>query len=82
MPNSFYQIYYAVALDVVLMLSVVQTLTHTFSAPEFVMFQGALDFCMKQLKVSGNFEIKKAETITNDIERMLWDKGCLGGSNF
>jgi len=34
-----------------------------FNAPEFVLFPDTLDFCMKQLKASGNFETKKLKLL-------------------
>ena len=35
---------------------------------------------MKDLKPSGNFAVRQAETITEEIEDLLWSKGLLGDS--
>ena len=52
-----------------------------FNSPGFVMFRATLDSCMKELKVTGNFEVKQAEPITGEIEDLLRQKGLLGDSN-
>lgn len=36
---------------------------------------------MKDLKATGNFELKQAEPITGEVEDLLWQKGLLGDSN-
>jgi len=36
---------------------------------------------MKELKATGNFEVKQAEPITHDVEDLMWQKGLLGDSN-
>ena len=35
---------------------------------------------MKDLKASGNFAVHQAETITEEVEDLLWSKGLLGDS--
>ena len=77
-PNSLYQICCGLGRG---LNSIGRADVDIFNAPEFAVFRDTLDSCMKQLKASGNFEIKKAEIITDDIESMLWDKGFLGDTN-
>ena len=36
---------------------------------------------MKELKATGDFEVKQGEPITHDVEDLLWQKGLLGDSN-
>ena len=36
---------------------------------------------MKELKATGNFEVKQAETITHDVEDLMRQKGLSGDSN-
>ena len=45
------------------------------------MFRDTLDFCMKELTATGNFEVKQAEHISGEVEDLLWQKGLLGDSN-
>jgi len=52
-----------------------------FNSPGFAMFCDTLDSCMKELKATGNFEVKQAEPITGEVEDLLWQKGLLGDSN-
>ena len=33
-----------------------------------------LDSCTKELKATGNYEVKQAESITGDFEDLLWQK--------
>ena len=35
---------------------------------------------MKNLKSTGQFTVQQAETITEEIEDLLWNKGLLGES--
>ena len=35
---------------------------------------------MKDLKASGNFTVRQAEPITEEVENLLWSKGLLGDS--
>lgn len=74
-PNSLYQICCGLGRGLV---DIGRSDVDIFNAPEFALFRDTLDSCMKQLKASGNFEMKRAEIISDDIESVLWDKGCLG----
>ena len=40
-----------------------QIRNHIFNSPGFAMFHATLDSCMKELKATGNFEVKQAEPI-------------------
>jgi len=51
------------------------------NSPGFAMFHDTLDSCMKKLKATGNFEVKQADSITGEVEDLLWQKGLLGDSN-
>ncbi|XP_068712788.1 zinc finger MYM-type protein 2-like [Montipora foliosa] len=49
-----------------------------FESPHFKLFQDSLDAEMKRLTVKGlGCEIKQAEPITDDEERLMWTKGVL-----
>ena len=52
-----------------------------FDEIKFSGFVNTLDSRMKQLKATGEFESKKAEVITADMEEVLWQKGLLGDSS-
>ena len=51
-----------------------------FNSSKFAQFRDTLDSCMKELKATGNFEVRKAQPITEEIEELLWDRGMLGNS--
>ena len=51
-----------------------------FNSPNFHQFRETLDACMKDLKASGNFAVRQAEPITEEVEDLLWSKGLLGDS--
>ena len=51
-----------------------------FNSPKFSQFRDTLDSCMETLKASSNFQVRKAENITEEIEDLLWSKGLLGDS--
>ena len=51
-----------------------------FNSPKFIRFRDTLDACMKNLKATGQFTVQQAETITEEIEDLLWNKGLLGDS--
>ena len=51
-----------------------------FNSSNFHQFRETLDACMKDLKASGNFAIRQAEPITEEVEDLLWSKGLLGDS--
>ena len=46
-----------------------------FNSPKFNQFRDTLDACMKNLKAAGQFTVQQAETITEEIEEHLWNKG-------
>jgi hypothetical protein len=52
-----------------------------FNSPQFSLFRDTLELCMKELKATGKFVVKKAEPITPEVEDLLWEKGLLGVSN-
>ena len=49
-----------------------------FNFPKFAQFRDTLDSCMKQLKATGNFAVRKAQPISESIEDLLWSRGLLG----
>jgi len=51
-----------------------------FDDSKFCSFMTTLDSRMKQLKATGNFEVKQAEVISAEVEDLLWSKGLLGES--
>ena len=51
-----------------------------FNSPKFTQFRDTLDACMKTLKATGQFTVQQAETITEEIEDLLQNKGLLGDS--
>ena len=51
-----------------------------FNSPKFHQFRETLDACMKDLKASGNFTVRQAEPITEEVEDLLWSTGLLGDS--
>ena len=51
-----------------------------FNSPNFHQFRETLNACMMDQKASGNFTIRQAEPITEEVEDLLWSKGLLGDS--
>ena len=51
-----------------------------FDDSKFCSFMTTLDSRTKQLKATGNFEVKQAEVISTEVEDLLWSKGLLGES--
>ena len=51
-----------------------------FNSPNFHQFRETLNACMKDQKASGNFTVRQAEPITEEVEDLLWSKGLLGDS--
>ena len=49
-----------------------------FDDPHFQQFKGTLDARMKELKRSGNYQPKRAAVISEEHERLLWNKNLLG----
>jgi len=49
--------------------------------PEFTKFRGTLDAHMTELKSTGKYQPKKAETISEIYGNLLWEKHLLGDSN-
>ena len=43
-------------------------------SPGFARLHDTLDSSMKELKVTGNFEVKQAKPITCDVEDVMWQK--------
>ena len=43
-----------------------------FNSPKFTQFRDTLDACMKNLKPTGQFTVQQAETITEEIEDLLF----------
>ena len=52
-----------------------------FNSPKFTQFRDTLGACMKNLKATGQFTVQQVETITEEIEDPLWNKGILGESS-
>jgi len=48
---------------------------------KFTKFRGTLDARMKELKNTGKYQPRKAETISEIHENLLWEKHLLGDSN-
>jgi len=46
--------------------------------PMFCQFHATLDARMKELKSTGNYQVKKAEILTEEHEDTLWKQGLLG----
>jgi len=44
----------------------------------FSQFRFTLDTCMKELKSTDNYQVKKAEILTKEHEDTLWKQGLLG----
>ena len=76
-PNSVYQICCGLSRA---LKSANRININIFNSPKFHQFRETLDACMKDLKASGNFAIRQAETITEEIEDLLWSKGLLDDS--
>ena len=53
-----------------------------FNSPNFNQFRETLDACMKDLKASGNFAVRQAEPITEEVEDLLWSIRRLQTSGF
>ena len=74
-PNSLYQICCGLHRS----LRVANTTDiDMFNSPKFAQFRDTLDSCMKQLKATGNFAVRKAQPISESIEDLLWSRGLLG----
>ena len=52
-----------------------------FTDPRFHQFRGTLDARMKELRSTGNYQVKRAEVISEEDENLLWDKKLLGDGN-
>ena len=76
-PNSVYQICCGLSRA---LRSANRSEIDIFNSPKFSQFRDTLDSCMKTLKASGNFQVQKAENITEEVEDLLWSKGLLGDS--
>ena len=73
-PNTLHQIVCRIARA---LTKAGRTEIDIFNDPDFLLFQYTLDSLMKQLKSTGNFEVTKAEVITEELD-LLWNKGLLG----
>jgi hypothetical protein len=49
-----------------------------FDSMKFKDFRDTLDACMKASKAAGKFTVRRAETITEEVENLLWQRGLLG----
>ena len=49
-----------------------------FEDPTFAAFTSTLDARVKVLKSTGEYQIRRAEVISKDLEDILWQKGLLG----
>lgn len=74
-PNSLYQI--CCVLNRALKLAE-HSNVKIFDDTRFSTFIDTLDSKMKQLKGTGKHDLRKANVITEEIENLLWEKGCLG----
>ena len=52
-----------------------------FNSPEFSKFKDTLDAYMKQRKSNAAYEKKKANTTSEELEDVFWEKELLGDSN-
>ena len=71
-PNTLYQLCCGLGRA---LKSVDRAEVKLFDEMKFSSFLGTLDSRMKQLKATGSFEPRKAETITTEVEDLLWEKG-------
>ena len=77
-PETFYQI----CCDLLRLLKEADRgEVNIFANPMFVHFCVSLDAQMKELKATGNHQVKRAEVISEEQEDCLWIKGLLGDKN-
>lgn len=51
-----------------------------YEDPTFAVFTSTLDARMMALKSTGEYQIRRAEVISEELEEILWQKGLLGES--
>ena len=74
-PDTLYQICCALLR---LLREVDRTDVNILADPMFCQFRATLDARMKELKSTGNYQVKKAEILTEEHEDTLWKQGLLG----
>ena len=70
-PNSVYQICCGLSRA---LKSANRVDIDMLNSPKFTQSRDTLDVCMKNLKATGQFTVQQAETITEEIEDLLWNK--------
>ena len=74
-PDTLYQICCALLR---LLREVDRADVNILADPMFCQFRATLDAHMKELKSTGNYQVKKAEILTEEHEDTLWKQGLLG----